>query len=148
MRSHWFGVRRLLKVGSDSPLSWGSNGRIKKGAVTVDGKERQLPSTDYFEVRYLRASTRRSISSVGTETTEAVNERDRHAESRRRRRHICGSWLESPSMSLPTRKDYQGGGWLGSRRLRRTVTQMEAAKVNASALLEFQQANPKLAIRG
>jgi hypothetical protein len=57
------------------PVVVGRNGRIKKGAVKVDGQEVSYPD-GHFEIRYYE-DRRTKYKNVGTDATKAVNERDR-----------------------------------------------------------------------
>src|ERR1035441_6821336 len=57
------------------PALTGRNGRIKKGYVLIDGTERSYPD-GHFELRFYEGR-KTKYKNVGTDATEAINERDR-----------------------------------------------------------------------
>ncbi len=118
----------------------GRNGRIKKGAVTVDGKERNY-AVGYFQLRYYE-HRQTKFCSVGTDTTEEVNEcnRQQNLSDARTSAEAAGVTVNERT----TRKTIKTEA---SRfdKAAKDRDAMEAAKVNASAMLEFQQDNEKLA---
>ncbi len=121
------------------PVIMGRNGRIKKGAVMVDGKEVTYPD-GHFEVRFYEGR-KTKYKNVGTDTTEAVNECDRlqHLGEARASATSAGVTVNEPT----TRKTIkaEAAKFVQSAEDRGAI---EACAVNKSAMAAFQQANPKL----
>ena len=121
------------------PVITGRNGRIKKGSVLVDGREHKFPD-GHFELRYYE-NRKTKYRNAGTDATEAVNQCDRlqSLSDAKASAMSAGVTVNEPT----TRKTIKAEA---SRFVKGAEDRgaKEAALVNASAMLEFQLANPKL----
>ena len=117
----------------------GRNGRIKKGAVLVDGKERNYPE-GHFELRFYEGR-KPKYKNVGTDATEAVNACDRHQSllDAKTSATAAGVTVNEPEMRKTIKSAVTS--WIKDTEDRGA---MEAADVNATALMDFIKANPAL----
>lgn len=117
----------------------GRNGRVRKGVVLVDGEERNYPE-GYFAIRYYEGRQTK-YKNVGANATEATNECDRAEALAEAKSHAAeaGVTVNEPQQRKAIKAEATR---FAKDALNRDA--LEAAKVNASALKEFQQANPRL----
>src|SRR6266496_1266129 len=121
------------------PVVMGRNGRIKKGAVLVDGQERTY-SDGHFELRYYEGR-KAKYKNVGTDATEAVNACDRFQSllDAKTSAASAGVTVNEPEARKTIKTVV--AGWVKDTDERGAA---EAAEVNETALLDFQRANPAL----
>jgi integrase len=121
------------------PVIVGGNGRIKVGKVMVDGKEVCLPD-GHFELRYYEGR-KTKYRNVGTDATEAINERDRmrNLGDAKAFATAAGVTVNEPEVRKTIKAEavrfVQAAEDRGA---------MDAAEVNRLAMTEFQKANPKM----
>jgi integrase len=121
------------------PIVVGRNGRIKKGSVIIDGKERQF-SKGHFELRYYEGR-KTTYRNVGTDATEAINERDRMRHLFIAKNAAVGAGVVVHEAE--TRKTIKRE----AERFAKAAEErgaMETADVSRAALSEFLEANPRL----
>jgi integrase len=121
------------------PVVIGRNGRIKKGAVLVNGAERNYPE-GHFVLRYYENRKTR-YTNVGTDATEAINARDRlqNIQGARTAAAVAGVTIVEPEIRKTIKREAER--YVQSAEDRGAH---EAAEVNRLALMEFQAANPRL----
>jgi integrase len=121
------------------PVVMGRNGRIKKGAVLLDGKERNYPE-GHFELRFYEGR-KPKYKNVGTDATEAVNACDRHQSllDAKSSAADAGVTVNEPETRKTIKKAV--AAWIDDTEDRGA---MEAAEVNQTAMEDFQKANPAL----
>lgn len=117
----------------------GRNGRVKKGVVKVDGIERSYPD-GHFELRFYEGRVTK-YRNVGTDATEAANECDRQQNLKDAKASATAAGV---TVNEPTARKTIKAEAARFAKSARDRDADEAAKVNASAMLEFQLANPKL----
>lgn len=121
------------------PVVMGRNGRIKRGAVLVDGKERSYPD-GHFELRFYEA--RKTVyKNVGTDATEAVNERDRMQSLGEAKASAAAAGVTVNESEVRRLIKAEAARFVKDAKDRGA---MESADVNRAAMGDFQQANPKL----
>jgi integrase len=121
------------------PVVIGRNGRIKRGAVLVGGKEKSYPE-GHFEIRCYEGR-KTKYQNVGTDATEAINQRDKrqHLGEARVSAAEAGVTINETEVRKTIKKE--GARWVRAAQDRDA---MEAAEVGRLAVHEFQQANPRL----
>jgi integrase len=121
------------------PVLAGRNGRIKKGAVLVDGKERRY-SDGHFELRYYE-NRKTKYRNLGSDATEAVNECDRQQNLSDAKASAASAGV---TVNEPERRKtikVEAAKFVKAAENRGHI---EAAAVNRAAMAEFQKANPRL----
>ncbi len=121
------------------PVVIGRNGRIKRGAVLVGGKEKSYPE-GHFEIRCYEGR-KTKYQNVGTDATEAINQRDKrqHLGEARVSAAEAGVTINETEVRKTIKKE--AARWARAAEDRGA---MEAAEVGRRALREFQEANPRL----
>lgn len=117
----------------------GRNGRVKRGAVLIGGRQVTYPD-GHFELRYYE-DRRTKYRNVGRDATEAVNECDRlqHLSDAKASAASAGVTVNEPEARKTIKAE--AGRFVKAAEDRGA---MEAAEVNRAAINEFQKANPKL----
>jgi integrase len=117
----------------------GRNGRIKKGAVLVDGKERQYPE-GHFELRFYEGR-KTKYENVGTDATAAIAKRDQRESLGEARVSAAEAGVTLNETETRKTIKHEGSRWVKAAKDRGAT---ESADVGRLALEEFQRANPRL----